>query len=71
MSESTAHERSLTTIFQYNGHSWDAFEVLGLPAGSSDQKAEEAFQKSIKTAHSQSREFFEAAIAAIRNKDRN
>ncbi|MDZ4676405.1 MAG: hypothetical protein SGI74_02760 [Oligoflexia bacterium] len=27
-------ERSLNCLFQYNGHTWDAFEVLGIPGGS-------------------------------------
>ena len=26
-------ERPLNVIFNYNGESWDAYEVLGLPAG--------------------------------------
>jgi hypothetical protein len=29
-----AEERSLNCWFQFNGHTWDAFEVLGVPAGS-------------------------------------
>src|SRR5580704_10984815 len=33
--KSSSKERSLNVVFNYNGHSWDAFEVLGLPAGSS------------------------------------
>ena len=35
-------ERSLNCYFQYNGHLWDAFEVLGIPAGSDHEACERA-----------------------------
>lgn len=35
-------ERSLNCWFQFNGHTWDAFEVLGVPAGSSREACERA-----------------------------
>jgi hypothetical protein len=36
-------ERSLNVMFMYNGHSFDAFEILGLPAGCSYKKAKVQF----------------------------
>src|SRR5690349_4462282 len=29
----TPKMKSLNVMFNYNGHSWDAYEVLGVPAG--------------------------------------
>jgi hypothetical protein len=35
-------ERSLNCLFQYNSHTWDAFEVLGVPAGSGPEACKRA-----------------------------
>ena len=34
-------------IFNWNGHSWDAYEVLGIPAGSTRIEVNKAFQEEI------------------------
>lgn len=66
-SENEAGEsRSVNVIFQYNGHSWEAFEVLGLPAGSSKSDAERAFDRILKTSDKQTHDFYRSAIQAIR-----
>lgn len=57
--------KMLNVIFQYNGHSWDAYEVLGVPAGSSLPVVTEAFQKSIKNSDPSSAEFFQTAYQCI------
>lgn len=57
--------KSLNVIFNYNGYSWDAFEVLGLPAGSSREKVEEAYRASVKSVEPESRVFIETAYKAI------
>lgn len=57
--------RPLNVHFNYNGHSWDAFEVLGLPAGSSLEKVEAAYKESIARVDVGSRPFMEAAYKAI------
>lgn len=44
--QSQGKARDLNARFIYNGHTFDAYEVLGLPAGASKQKIQEAFQKS-------------------------
>lgn len=60
-------ERPLNVVFNYNGHSWDAYEVLGLPAGSSPDKVEDAYKASAETVDAGSRPFLEAAYQAIQN----
>ena len=61
-------ERSLNVLFMYNGHSWDAYEVLGLPAGARYEQVEAAYSQAINTCEPQSREFFDAAYFAIKQK---
>jgi hypothetical protein len=61
-----SQERQLNVIFNYNGHSFDAFEVLGLPAGSSLASAESAYALQIKSADRGARAFLDAAIGALR-----
>ena len=58
-------ERPLNVVFNYNGHSWDAYEVLGLPAGSSPENVEKAYRESLKTVDAGSKSFLEAAYRAI------
>lgn len=57
--------RALNVVFNYNGHSWDAFEVLGVPAGSSRDKVEEAYKNSLARVDDASKAFIEAAYRAI------
>jgi hypothetical protein len=63
---SKTNERQLNVIFQYNGHDFDAYEVLGIPAGSSRANAESAYEKTIRGADADSLPFFHHAIEAIR-----
>lgn len=35
--------RQLNVFFNWNGHTWDAYEVLGVPAGSSRESVIQAF----------------------------
>jgi hypothetical protein len=58
-------ERPLNVVFNFNGHSWDAYEVLGLPAGSSPESVEKAYRAAIKTVDAGSKTFLEAAYHAI------
>ena len=60
-----APERSLNVIFQFNGHSWDAYEVLGLPAGSNYDSVRAAFEEALESVDPTSRPFVEAAFRAI------
>ena len=58
-------ERPLNVVFNYNGHSWDAYEVLGLPAGSSLEKVEAAYREGLNRVDAGSKPFIEAAHQAI------
>jgi len=58
-------ERPINVIFNYNGHSWDAFEVLGLPAGSGREAVDHAYQNALARVDPASRPFIESAYRAI------
>ena len=64
-SEPRASERPLNVVFNYNGHSWDAFEVLGLPAGASFDRVEEAYRQVLAKSDPTSHNFLTAAYRAI------
>lgn len=60
--------KSLNVMFIYNGHSWDAYEVLGVPAGSSIKSVTDAYQTALRRCDKDSVEFLETAYMAILNK---
>lgn len=62
--------RSLAVIFMYNGHDWEAHDVLGVPQGSSMHQVTLAYQQLIKTADSRSLQFYELAYSAISTRHR-
>ncbi len=52
-------------FFIYNGHSWDAYEVLGVPPGSSVEAIRAAFEKSIQKTDVGSHDFLKSALSTI------
>ncbi len=58
--------KSLNVMFNYNGHSWDAYEVLGVPAGSNYEVCFLSFEKLTKGMDTESRTFMLSALEAIR-----
>jgi hypothetical protein len=56
--------KNLNVIFIYNGHSFDAYEVLGAPAGASLTLVEKYYQECLKQP-GHDFEFIEAAFSAI------
>ena len=56
----------LNVMFNYNGHTFDAYETLGIPAGSSWDEVRAAFDKSISQADDTSHEFYLSAFNAIK-----
>ncbi len=58
--------RILSIHFNYNGHSFEAHEVLGLPPGSSIVHVEEAYLKAVQSAQPESKEFLDHAVEAVR-----
>lgn len=57
--------RSLQVFFNYNGHTFEAYEALGVPAGASLNVVEEAFREQKLLANAESRPFLEAAFQAL------
>ena len=61
----SAAEKSLNAFFNFNGHMFDAYEALGIPAGSSPQAARDAFERTAPSARPESRAFLMEALRAI------
>lgn len=62
----SAHQsKDLNILFNYNGHTWDAYEVLGVPAGANLVEVTQAYQQQLKTAEPESHEFLETAFKTI------
>jgi hypothetical protein len=59
------NERSLNVVFNYNGETWDAFEVFGLPAGSGMEVVEAAYHEALEKNEPSARPFLGAAFKAI------
>lgn len=57
--------KSLNVIFVYNGHTWDAHEVLGVKPGASIEDIKIAFEETLKNNEPASHEFFKIALASI------
>ena len=64
-------ERSLTVHFNFNGHEWEAYEILGLPAGSSMESVEVAYREMMASVESESQPFVDAAYRAIKENNQN
>lgn len=58
-------EINLNVLFNWNGHTWDAYEVLGLPAGSSREAAAAAYNALCAKSDPESLPFLKAAFEAI------
>jgi hypothetical protein len=58
-------EISINAFFNWNGHLWDAYEALGIPAGSSLESVKTAYQRAITGADDNTKLFFKAAFEAI------
>jgi hypothetical protein len=57
--------KDLNVMFNYNGHSWDAYVVLGVPAGASLPLVTEAYQRALQRCDKESVEFLETAYQTI------
>lgn len=60
-----ANEHELNVYFNFNGHMWDAYEIIGVPAGSPMSDVEMAYIKSRMRIDSESKEILEMAYSAI------
>ena len=63
---SVAHAKSLNVIFMWNGHSWDAYEVFGLVAGSAFEQVEYKYHEMMSSADEGQQQFLRTAFEAIR-----
>ncbi len=61
---SIAESRQLNVFFNWNGHTWDAYEVLGLPAGATRESVVQAFHE-CRAKSPDSTAFLQAATDAI------
>jgi hypothetical protein len=57
--------KNLNVMFMYNGHSWDAFEVLGIPAGSKMPAVQAAYELALRHSKPESHPFLETAYKSI------
>lgn len=66
------HSKNISIYFMYNGHEWEAHEVLGVPAGAALPVVTDMYQKLILNSDPSTFEFYESAHQAIlkRWKDR-
>lgn len=60
--------KELNIIFSYNGHDFEAFEALGLPAGSSKESAKAAYEASVKKSDPDTHDFLRKAYQSILQK---
>jgi hypothetical protein len=63
-------EKPLNVLFNWNGYTWDAYEVLGIPAGSSREAVRLAFQRAQTQSTSEALPFLQAAADAIESQFR-
>lgn len=57
--------KTVEVIFTWNGHAWDAFEVLGIPMGSTMPEIVLAYEEALKKVDPQSQEFIKRAYQSI------
>jgi hypothetical protein len=62
------NEEELNVYFNFNGHMWDAYEILGVPAGAPISDIEMAFLKARMRIDEESKEILEMAYEALHQK---
>lgn len=62
--------RSLAVIFMYNGHDWEAHDVLGVPQGASMHDVTKVYQELVQKTDARSLQFYEQAYNAISQRHR-
>ncbi len=66
-SSATGNVRDVNLVFRYNNCHWDAYEVLGVPAGASFEDVQVAFNRLHTSAEKGSRAFYQQAYQAIKD----
>ncbi len=62
------NEEELNVYFMHNGYLWDAYDIIGVPAGSPISDVEMAYIKSRTRIDEESKEILEMAYDAIHEK---
>jgi len=62
-------EKELNVYFMHNGYMWDAFDIVGVPAGAPMSDVEMAYIKSRMRMDEESKEILEMAYSAIHEKN--
>lgn len=63
-------EHELNVYFMHNGYLWDAYDIIGVPAGSPMSDVEMAYIKSRTRIDEESKEILEMAYNAIHEKQK-
>lgn len=63
--ESFPKTRNLNIRFVYNGNDFDAYEILGVPPGSSIERIRFGFERRLRESGPESHAFFHAAYKAV------
>ena len=58
--------RRLTVLFMYNGHSFEAHEILGVPPGAGAKTIDEAYQRLKQSQSAEAMEFIDTAYRALK-----
>lgn len=64
-SQSQRKVKNLNVLFNYNGHTWDAYEVLGVPAGADLSEVTKALHEELRKSDVESHDFLQTAYKAI------
>lgn len=67
-SKKESPEKSLSVYFMFNGHEWEAHEVLGIPAGAQMPMVIATYQHLIRTSDPSTFDFYETAFKSISKK---
>lgn len=62
--------KNLAIFFIWNGHDWEAHDVLGVAQGANMKIVTERYQEILRVSDPKSYEFYEAAYKAILSKKR-
>lgn len=60
-----SQKRPSGVVFNYNGHTWDAYEVLGVSKGASIEEIKSAFNKSLEKSDVNSHDFLKEALHTV------
>ena len=61
----SGYSKELNVLFEYDNKTWDAFQVLDIPAGSADKAVEKAYKEALQKVDSDSELFIKKAYEAI------